>query len=323
MTGVSSNARVGKIAILIPVFNAGPLLRETMLSASKANLPGESYEIVISDNASSDGSTSGIPNADPQGAPITVHRNSANLGRVENWNCALEYAEQMGFSYAMVLMAGDVLTDTTVIALRDRMAELGAVLGMASYQVVDETLRPLRIARRIRCRNGLDFTVAPARFLAQFLATGAMLYGPLGANLYRIDGSARLRFNPADPTHTDQLATALFAQAANRPIVYLDRPISCWRERPQRFHSTMTSSQRLNDDFRVIEHACSAAGVRPDYGRIRATLLLRTLVGSRGNLHRALHQVREATGGRLLSLSWLTRLALRQFQHHTPWLAET
>lgn len=322
MTRVPLPERAGKIAILIPVFNAGGLLRDTILSAAKAGLPAESYEIIVSDNASSDGSTSAVPTIDPQGAPITVHRNPANLGRVENWNCALERAERMGFTYAMFLMAGDSLMDVTVIALRDRMAAHQAVLGMASYRIVDEMLRPLRVARRIRCRNGSYFAVSPASFLAQSLAIGAMLYGPLGANLYRIDRPTRLRFDACDPTHTDQLATAFFTRAANRPIVYLDRPISCWRERPQRFHSTMIPVQRWSDDFRVIENACSATGVQPDYARIRATLLLRSLLSTRGDFFQALHQMRQVSGAGVLSLCWLAKLVLRQFRYGTPWFAE-
>jgi len=322
MTAALPNTRAGKIAFLIPVFNPGALLQETILSVPKAALPAESYEIVISDNASTDGSTSGMPNVDLQGVPITVYRNSENLGRVENWNCVLERAEQMGFSYAMFLMAGDLLANAAVIDLRDRMALHQAVLGLASYRIVDEALRPVRIARRIRCRNGSDFFIGPEQFLAQSLATGAMLYGPLGANLYRIDGSSRLRFDPSDPTHTDQLATALFAHASKRPIVYLDQPISCWCARPQRFHNSIEPLQRLSGDLRVIEHACAAAGMRPDRTRVRATLLLRTLAATRGNLARALLQVGGASGGQMFSLPWLTRLAVRQVRHGTPWFAD-
>ena len=81
--------RRGRIAVLIPTFNGGALLAETVASVARAGLPRDSYEIVVSDNASSDDSIGALPNADEHGASVTLHRNPSNLGRVANWNCAL------------------------------------------------------------------------------------------------------------------------------------------------------------------------------------------------------------------------------------------
>ena len=50
-------ARSGKIAILIPTYNGGALLHESVESAAAAGMPADSYEIVVSDNASDDGSS--------------------------------------------------------------------------------------------------------------------------------------------------------------------------------------------------------------------------------------------------------------------------
>ena len=308
----------GRIAILVPAFNGGALLEETVGSPARAGLPADSYAILVCDNASTDGSIERLGDTDAQGAPIILRRNETNLGRVANWNRSLEHAETMGFSYALFLMVGDVLKDAALIELRDRMDDEDAALGLASYVITDETLAPLRVARRIRWSGGaIDYRT----FLARSLAAGALLYGPLGANLYRLDGLAALRFDPADETHTDQLATALFAQGNSARIVYLDKPISCWRTRPGRFHSTMTPDDRLKGDVRVIERACRAGKIAPDYMRIRASLLLRGLFHKRG-LKAAWTQSKLLTQDAPPSWLWLATLLWRQFLFKTPWRVE-
>jgi glycosyltransferase involved in cell wall biosynthesis len=314
--------RGGKIAILVPTYNGGLLLWETVMSAARTGLPPDSYAILVSDNASTDGSAAGLPAHDALGAPIVVRRNKANLGRVENWNCALSMAEEMAFSFAFFLMVGDVLTGSAILDLRDRMIGQDAMLGFACCMVVDEALHPLRSARRIRWQGDPDTGLRPERFLAQSLAQGAMLFAPLGANLYRIDHGPKLRFDPSDASHTDHLATALFAREAARPIVYLDRPISLWRRRPGRFHSSMTAAQRLAGDLRVMESACGASGMAPDYPRIRASLLLRATLFCRGNLLGAWRITHDLAGRHPMSWGWLAKLIVRLLRNGTPWLVE-
>ncbi len=309
--------RSGKIAILVPTFNGGRLLLETLASAATAGLPADSYEFVVCDNASDDGSTDHLPGIDTQGAAINLRRNRQNIGRVQNWNRAVEAAEELGFGHAIFLMVGDTLKGATVLDLRDRMNACNAALGLASYEVVDEKARALRVARRINWRG--DRAIAPGPFLRQSFGRGAMLYAPLGANLYRIDGAVRLRFDAGDTSHTDQRATARYAAMTGTPIVYLDHPISCWRQRSGRFHSSMAIERRLRRDLRVIFAACHEAGVEPDYPKIRATLLLRCCFHRRALRGRS---VRRAFAGGKVSWSWLARLLYRQLLFHTPWLIE-
>ncbi|MEI9985256.1 MAG: hypothetical protein WDN69_19925 [Aliidongia sp.] len=140
------------------------------------------------------------------------------------------------------------------------MQQHQAVLGIASYMIADEHLRPIRTARRIHWYGAPGAPVEAERFLAQAFATGAMLYGPLGANLYRLGQAERLRFDPVDETHTDQLATALFLQRVGGSVVYLDEPVSTWRSRPGRF-------QRIDDAGKKAGRRCPGDGIR---------LLLRT-----------------------------------------------
>ena len=309
----------GRIAILVPTYNGGALLAETVASPGRAGLPADSYAILVCDNVSTDGSVDRLGEKDAQGAPIIVRRNEENLGRVPNWNRVLEHARALGFSHGLFLMVGDMVRGTALIELRDRMVRADAALGLAPYSITDENLQPLRLARRIRW-NGES--TDHRSFLSESLAVGALLYGPLGANLYRLGDPVALRFDPADETHTDQLATALFAHGNAARIVYLDKPVSSWRSRPGRFHSTMNPDERLKGDLRVIERGCRAAKVAPDYKKIRASLLLRTLFHRRGGLAAAWTQSKLLTQGAPPSWLWLATLLWRQALFKTPWRVE-
>lgn len=310
--------RNGKIAILIPVRNAGPLLAETVASVAAAGLPPDSYEIIVTDNASNDGSTGQLPPRDTQGAVIHLRHNGADLGRVQNWNRAVAAADELGFGHALFLMAGDLLRDASVLALRQRMLDTGAALGLASYEIVGEDLRPIRQARRIVWRAK---SPAEARhFLAQSFAIGGMLLAPLGANLYELGGPT-LCFDPADSTHADQAGTAAFLRAAGRPLVYLDRPIMQWRHRAGRFHNGMDPAQRLSHDMALIRSVCKETGIAIDPRKLRCTFMLRIIFHARGNIFEASRYLRGIVC-EPAPIHWPFLLAMlwRQLIHRTPWL---
>jgi hypothetical protein len=223
----------------------------------------------------------------------------------------------MGFGHVLFLMAGDRLRDVSVLTLRQRMRDAGAVLGLASFEIVDEDLRPVRQARRIvwRARGG----VTARRFLAQSFGIGGMLLAPLGANLYELGGPP-LRFNPDDPSHTDMAATAAFLRASGRPVVYLDRPITQWRRRAGRFHSGMDLTQRFSQDLALIRSTCSESDVTIDPRKIRCTFLLRFIFHARGNIFSAWIRLQSiACDPAPIHWSFLLAMLWRQLIHETPW----
>lgn len=306
-----------KIAVLLPVFNAGILLDQSIASIAASGLLPESYEILVRDNGSDDGSIERLPAQDAQGAPIHLRRNRANLGRVQNWNLALNDAEEMGFGFAIFLMAGDLINGDAVIALRQRMRETGAALGLGSYEIVDTDLRPLRVARRIVWKA--KAAVPAQRFLAQSFAIGGMLLAPLGANLYDICGPS-LRFDPDDPTHTDQNATARFLLASGRPVIYLDRPLMRWRDRPARFHNSMGLMQKLAGDRDLALRTCRQAGIAARPREIRCTFLLRIIFHARGNIFAAWRNLQSlASNNAPINWTFLLTMLSRRLIYGTAW----
>src|SRR5436309_2181552 len=91
----------GTVAILIPTFEGGALLHRTVSSCFNVGLDRSRFEVIVVDNASTDGSVKQLSR------DVTVCENPNNVGRVGNWNRALEIAEEGGFTYAAFLFVGD------------------------------------------------------------------------------------------------------------------------------------------------------------------------------------------------------------------------
>jgi len=311
--------RNNKIAILVPTYQGGDLLAATLNSGAQAGLPANSYEFIVSDNASTDGSIERVPSADQQGVPITVLRNAVNIGRVENWNRLVEAAEHMGFGYATFMMVGDVVYSDGFIALKQAMDAASADLGMAYYHVVDEELRFIYAARRIHWRVPAT-GIAPEPLLMQSTAVGAFIHGQLCANIYRLSGKGRLRFDPNNPSHTDHRASTAFVHQSGQPVVYLDRPVSCWRRRTDRFHAKLDHLERGRTDLSMVADACSEGGVAPDWRKVKAALILRSLFHANYSLPAIWPVVREVgVSPTRVSWAWMVRLLLNKLIYRTPW----
>jgi len=311
--------RGGKVAILVPTYQGGELLADTLASAAKAGLPPDFYEFVVSDNASTDGSIERAVKTDAQGVPITVLRNQTNIGRVENWNRLTQAAEDMGFGYATYLMVGDLIHGSGFVALRNAMDAAGASLGMAYYHVVDEQLKFIYAARRIHWRVPAT-GIAPEPLLLQSTAVGAFIHGQLSANIYRLKGTARLRFDPQNPSHTDHRATTTFVHQSGCPVVYLDQPVSCWRRRAGRFHASLDHLQRGRTDLLMVADACHEGGIAPDWRKVRAALILRTLFHADYSISAAWPVLREVgLSPTRVSWPWMARLLVNKLLYRTPW----
>jgi len=307
-----------RIAILIPNFNSGALLADTVESVLQSGLEGKDCAVIVSDNASTDESVEALSRCATGAISVTIHHHLHNIGRIANWNAVLATAEAAGFRYAMFLMAGDRLKGDAVLALRDRMEHHGALLGTAPYVVTNGANRPQRTARRMWWPGGS--AIDHQGFVAQSMARGFLVHAPLGANLYRIDGAVRLRFDPADESHTDHIATAAYLREGCGRVCYVDKPVSYWRSRPGRFHCSMSVDQRLEGDMRAIRQTCSQVGVIPDYARIRASLFLRGAMLRRGALAAAWRNARILTQGAPISWGWLMQMLLSQLRYGSPWV---
>jgi len=105
-----------KVSVLIPVYNRPDLIARSIRSALSQTYPN--LEVVVSDNASTDGTWSVVQRLTGEDPRVRAFRNDTNLGPTRNWIRAL--GESTG-DYVKVLFSDDWLEPTCVERLVARM----------------------------------------------------------------------------------------------------------------------------------------------------------------------------------------------------------
>ncbi len=134
-----------KLTIAIPSFNRLEDLKRTL--ASVQSLPKKasfSYEILVIDNCSDDGSYEYTCSLQKKDSRIRVVKNKKNLGRIGNWNECFKLAKG---EYVLLLFTGDCLKARAEISqgitYLDKYQDIGAV-WYANNELVDDRCKPHR-----------------------------------------------------------------------------------------------------------------------------------------------------------------------------------
>jgi hypothetical protein len=263
-----------KLLVLIPVFNGGDLLLQSINSCGRAGLEPDEYDLLVVDNCSTDGAVDRLPAEDANGAAIHVVRNATNLGRIGNWNRAVEIAAERGYSLITFLFIGDVWIPASNLGkLLQMMNEQDAAMGMAPFAMAKYDGTRIGCHQRFQIQGSTHVTTAD-RLLANLLSTGIFPLGPLQANIYRIKSADDLKFDPAYPRSTDTEATIQFlGESAGKPVVIFSDPFLEWRENPKRFQSSISVEHLIHDLPDTYHRACIAFG-RPEGSREGWSLVL-------------------------------------------------
>lgn len=94
------------VSILVPVFNREKLISETLESALSQTYPN--IEVIVVDNASTDGTWQAIEEFARRDPRVKAFRNEANLGPVRNW---LRVISEASGHYGKILWSDDLISD--------------------------------------------------------------------------------------------------------------------------------------------------------------------------------------------------------------------
>ena len=98
-----------KVSILIPVYNREKIIGETLHSA--INQTYENIEVIVVDNASTDGTWDVCKSFASKDSRIRVYRNETNIGPVRNWKKCIDYSTG---EYAKILWSDDLIAPTFI-----------------------------------------------------------------------------------------------------------------------------------------------------------------------------------------------------------------
>jgi hypothetical protein len=265
-----------ELAVLIPSYNGGDRLRQSVESCAAAGLSPERYALIVVDNCSTDGSIEALPAFDANNVPVQIYRNPENLGRVGNWNRAVEIAEQKGFQFAAFLFVGDTWApDSSIADLLDLMLRSGAVLGMAPLHIVEEGGQRQREGARISI-PGHSALADTESLLQHIVRIGRLPFAPIQANVYRLFSNHPLRFDdrPNYALNTDIEATVSWLRRHRGTIALMAAPFLVWNGHSGRFLSAQDPWFVMLETRKSLQRISAATGVDVDWESANAISFL-------------------------------------------------
>jgi glycosyltransferase involved in cell wall biosynthesis len=272
-----------KVSVLIPVYNREALVARAIDSAraqTHANL-----EIVVSDNASTDGTWGVIQRLVAAESRIRPLRNETNLGPTRNWIRGL--SECRG-DYVKILWSDDWLEPTCIEELL-RPMEKDLQIGLAFTSVIVHYANRDLVMHHFPDRT--EFT--SAEYLADGLLRGKTPASP-GCSLVRRD-LARFRLPIGDDAELNRIAERFGAgpdllfllEAAAGSVRVAHVPKFLAHFGASRSSITVNHPREVEEGYRrVREWFGRQLPARPDLGRLKTRLSVRRW---RRTLKRALH----------------------------------
>ena len=97
-----------RLTIAIPNYNGGKNLQRAIESCKKIKIPLHDYEILVTDNRSTDNSIDIINQLNHEFSNLVLKENEENLGRIENWNACLKNAKG---KFLIFLFSNDMINE--------------------------------------------------------------------------------------------------------------------------------------------------------------------------------------------------------------------
>jgi len=210
---------VPKVSVLIPSYEYARYLPEAIESVLAQDFPD--FELLISDDASTDGSGEVIAAYAAKDRRIRFHLHQANLGMVQNWNWCLSQARG---EYIKFVCGDDKLASPRALA---RLVELletnpSATLASSARLFIGENGEHLETWDF--CKPGRH---AGTSIICRCLEADRNLIGEPTAVLFRRREAAR-GFNPGYRQVVDM--EFWFHLLEKGDFVYASEPLSCWRQ---------------------------------------------------------------------------------------------
>ena len=229
-----------KISVLIPTRNYARYLPEALDSVLIQDY--SDFEVLISDNASTDGTPEVTARYAARDRRIRVHRHEEDLGMVQNFNWCLHQARG---EYIKYLFGDDLLADPGALRqLADFLDKNpSAVLAGSARKVVDDASLQLTVWNDF-CTEGLH---KGTRVIARCLQANANLVGEPSAVMFRRI-QARAGF---DPEYRQLVDLELWLRLLEKgDFVYCPAVLSCFRR-----HGSQQSEANRADKIALVEAA--------------------------------------------------------------------
>lgn len=231
-----------RISVLIPTYRYARYLPEALESVLRQQ--GADFEVLVSDDASDDGSADIIRACAARDPRIRFTLQPRNLGMVANWNACLRDARG---DYVQFLFGDDRLNSSG--ALRTLADLLDAHPAAAAASCARELIGPGSAPLGLRNDLGADRYWPGPELISRCLAREANLIGEPSAVMFRRNLGVR-GFDPQLSQFVDlELWLHLLEQGG---LAHTDRPLAAFRLHPAQATAANAQTHAASVDFLIL-----------------------------------------------------------------------
>ena len=228
-----------KLSVLVPNYNYGRFLAEALTSVLEQSFTD--FELVISDDSSTDNSPAIISDFATRDPRIRFTRQPTNLGLAENFNWCLARARG---EYVKFLLADDKLAHPEalehLVSALDKNANI--VLVSATAQIIDARSQLLYL----RDYFGRDLVKDGGAISRECILRGSNFIGEPSVFVFR-RSCASHGFNPAYHYWVDlEFALRVLEQG---DFAYLNEPLVAFRQHPAQLSQRLLGEHRQSIEF--------------------------------------------------------------------------
>lgn len=218
------------LTIAIPCYNGSANFQELFLSIDNLGLEEEDYEVLLVDNHSDDGTQDLISSYQPAMPNLRYHRNSHNIGRIENWNKAIELSAG---EFLILMNVNDrFLKFEAKKHLEYLLRNPGLALLLTDIEFKDTVYPNWQESGMVDLEAYLQQTFLDDRYL-EFHALGVLHQHIFRTRMIK---EHQIRFDPSLPRTTDRVFVGELITAGGGYFLYCNETMVKWQLNTDRYH---------------------------------------------------------------------------------------
>ena len=258
-----------KLTIAIPNYNGGNNLKEAIESCRHVNLPINEFEILVLDNQSTDDSINITKKLSNQFSNIRLWENLLNVGRIGNWNIALEKSEG---DFLILLFTNDRIYEKNNIRKIIDILEENQNISLSISALIKkeekiEMVKKKYFEQVVLCNS--------KGFSNDSISRGLFPFGTIESIIYRLKDIKENKFHFLEefPINADEIFS--YNLAINREnILFNPIPQIVWDLTKQRFHGTINYEDEEFEHVKTIQVIGTISKININFKLVRMYRLL-------------------------------------------------
>jgi glycosyltransferase involved in cell wall biosynthesis len=218
------------LTIAVPTYNGGGNLHDLFDSIKNLGLRTNEYEILVVDNGSDDDTESVVTDLQQVYPNLKYHRNANNIGRIENWNKAIELSKG---EFLILMNVNDVFLEFDIRKyLKYLSCHEDISMVLADMEFKDDIYPNWKECGVFDLNDYLRRTFLDVNYL-EFHSVG-VLHQHIFRTAQILENN--IRFDPKLPRTTDRVFVAQLVKAGGGSFYYTNKRMVSWRLNSGRYH---------------------------------------------------------------------------------------